>query len=68
MAAGFMAGFGSTMSKLIEDDREYYRELATKKRDYLQTYGTRAVLERDEKANGAVSLFNTYQKIAYVMS
>ena len=53
-----MAGFGSTMSKLIEDDREYYRELATKKRDYLQTYGTRAVLERDEKANGAVSLFN----------
>jgi hypothetical protein len=58
MAAGFMAGFGSTMSKLIEDDREYYRELATKKRDYLQTYGTRAVLERDEKANGAVSLFN----------
>jgi hypothetical protein len=59
MAAGFMAGFGSTMSKLIEDDREYYRELATKKRDYLQTYGTKAVLERDEKANGAVSLFNT---------
>jgi hypothetical protein len=59
MAAGFMAGFGSTMSKLIEDDREYYRELATKKRDYLQTYGTRAVLERDEKANGAVSLFNS---------
>ena len=54
-----MAGFGSTMSKLIEDDREYYRELATKKRDYLQTYGTKAVLERDEKANGAVSLFNT---------
>ncbi len=53
-----MAGFGTTMSKLIEDDREYYRELATKKRDYLQTYGTRAVLERDEKANGAVSLFN----------
>jgi ElaB/YqjD/DUF883 family membrane-anchored ribosome-binding protein len=59
MAAGFMAGFGSTMSKLIEDDREYYRELATKKRDYLQTYGTKAVLDRDEKANGAVSLFNT---------
>ena len=53
-----MAGFGSTMSKLIEDDREYYRELATKKRDYLQTYGTKAVLDRDEKANGAVSLFN----------
>ena len=54
-----MAGFGATMSKLIEDDREYYRELATKKRDYLQTYGTKAVLDRDEKANGAVSLFNT---------
>ena len=54
-----MAGFGNTMSKLIEDDREYYRELATKKRDYLQTYGTKAVLDRDEKANGAVSLFNT---------
>ena len=54
-----MAGFGSTMSKLIEDDREYYRDLATKKRDYLQTYGTKAVLDRDEKANGAVSLFNT---------
>ncbi len=59
MAAGFMAGFGTTMSKLIEDDREYYRELATKKRDYLQTYGTKAILDRDEKANGAVSLFNT---------
>jgi len=59
MAAGFMAGFGNTMSKLIEDDREYYRELATKKRDYLQTYGTKAILDRDEKANGAVSLFNT---------
>ena len=54
-----MAGFGTTMSKLIDDDRQYYRELATKKRDYLQTYGTKAVLERDEKANGAVSLFNT---------
>ena len=54
-----MAGFGSTMSRLIEDDREYYRDLATKKRDYLQTYGTKAVLDRDEKANGAVSLFNT---------
>ena len=54
-----MAGFGSTMSKLIEDDREYYRELATKKRDYLQTYGTKAVLDRDEKANGALSVFNT---------
>ena len=54
-----MAGFGTTMSKLIEDDREYYRELATKKRDYLQTYGTKAILDRDEKANGAVSLFNT---------
>ena len=54
-----MAGFGTTMSKLIEDDREYYRELATKKRDYLQTYGTKAVLDRDEKANGAVSLFNS---------
>ena len=53
-----MAGFGTTMSKLIEDDREYYRELATKKRDYLQTYGTKAVLDRDEKANGAVSLYN----------
>ena len=54
-----MAGFGTTMSKLIEDDREYYRELATKKRDYLQTYGTKAVLDRDEKANGALSVFNT---------
>jgi hypothetical protein len=59
MAAGFMAGFGTTMSKLIEEDREYYRELATKKRDYLQTYGTKAVLDRDEKANGALSVFNT---------
>jgi len=59
MAAGFMSGFGTTMSKLIEEDREYYRELATKKRDYLQTYGTKAVLDRDEKANGALSVFNT---------
>ena len=54
-----MAGFGSTMSKLIEDDREYYREKADKKRDYLQTYGTRAVLDREDKANGAMNLYNT---------
>ena len=48
--AGFMAGFGTTLSQLIEEDRKYYRDAAAKRRDYIQTYGTRAVTEREDKA------------------
>ena len=48
--AGFMAGFGTTLSNSIEADREYYREAAAKRRDYLQTYGTRAVVDREDNA------------------
>ena len=57
--AGFMAGFGTTMSNLIEEDRKYYRESAAKRRDYLQTYGTKAVVDREEKANAALGTVNS---------
>ena len=56
--AGFMAGFGTTLSNSIEQDREYYREAASKRRDYLQTYGTRAVVDREDKANAAMGTLN----------
>ena len=58
MAAGFMAGFGTQLSQLIEDDRKYYREAAAKRRDYLQTYGTRAVAETEKAANTAMGTMN----------
>lgn len=57
--AGFMAGFAGTLSKSIEDDREYYREAATKRRDYIQTYGTKAVVDREDKANAALGTVNS---------
>ena len=57
--AGFMAGFGTKFSELIEEDRKYYRDRAAKRRDYLQTYGTRAVSEREDKANAALGVANT---------
>jgi hypothetical protein len=57
--AGFMAGFGTTLSQLIEEDRKYYRDAAAKRRDYIQTYGTRAVTEREDKANAALGVANT---------
>ena len=44
--ACFMAGCGTTLDQLIEEDRKYYRDAAAKRRDYIQTYGTRAVMER----------------------
>ena len=56
--AGFMAGFGTTLSNSIEADREYYREAASKRRDYLQTYGTKAVVDREDKANAAMGVVN----------
>jgi hypothetical protein len=57
--AGFMAGFGTTLSNLIEEDRKYYRDTAAKRREYIQTYGTKAVVDREEKANAALSVANT---------
>ena len=57
--AGFMAGFGTKLSELIEEDRKYYRDAAAKRRDYIQTYGTRAVTEREDKANAALGVANT---------
>ena len=57
--AGFMSGFGTTLANSIEQDREYYREAASKRRDYLQTYGTRAVVDREDKANAAMGTLNT---------
>ncbi len=57
--AGFMAGFGTTLAQLIEEDRKYYRDAAAKRRDYIQTYGTRAVMEREDKANAALGVANT---------
>jgi hypothetical protein len=56
--AGFMAGFGTKLSELIEEDRKYYRDAAAKRRDYIQTYGTRAVVDRENKANAAKGVFN----------
>ena len=56
--AGFMAGFGTTLSNLIEEDRKYYRDAAAKRRDYIQTYGTRAVVERENQANAAMGTMN----------
>lgn len=56
--AGFMAGFGTTLSQLIEEDRKYYRDAAAKRRDYIQTYGTRAITERENKANAAKGVYN----------
>ena len=58
MAAGFMAGFGNTMAKLIENDREYFRDRAAKRQEYLQTYGTRAVTDRQDKAAQSMSVVN----------
>ena len=57
--AGFMSGFGTTLAGLIEEDRKYYRDAAAKRRDYIQTYGTRAVTEREDKANAALGVANT---------
>ena len=57
--AGFMSGFGTTLAQLIEEDRKYYRDAAAKRRDYIQTYGTRAVTEREDKANAALGVANT---------
>jgi len=57
--AGFMSGFGTTLAALIEEDRKYYRDAAAKRRDYIQTYGTRAVMEREDKANAALGVANT---------
>lgn len=56
--AGFMAGFGTKLSELIEEDRKYYRDAAAKRRDYIQTYGTRAITDRENKANAAKGVFN----------
>ncbi len=56
--AGFMSGFGTTLAQLIEEDRKYYRDAAAKRRDYIQTYGTRAVTDRENKANAAKGVFN----------
>jgi hypothetical protein len=56
--AGFMAGFGTKFSELIEEDRKYYRDRAAKRQEYLQTYGTRAVADREGKANAALGVAN----------
>ena len=57
--AGFMAGFGTTLSNSIEEDRKHYREAAAKRRDYIQTYGTRAVLQREDQANQVMGTINS---------
>jgi hypothetical protein len=65
MAAGFMAGFGTTLSELIEKDREYYRAKAEKRKDYLQTYGTKAVVDIEGKANDALAVANQLQNFGF---
>jgi hypothetical protein len=61
MAAGFMAGFGTNFAKLMEEDRQYFRDRAAKRQDYIQTYGTRAVAEREDKANSVMAVVNNLQ-------
>jgi len=61
MAAGFMAGFGTNFAKLMEEDRQYFREQAAKTKDYIQTYGTRAVTDREDKANSVMAVVNNLQ-------
>jgi hypothetical protein len=65
MVSGFMAGFGTTLSELIEKDREYYRAKAEKRKDYLQTYGTKAVVDIESKANDALSVANRLQNFGF---
>lgn len=60
-----MAGFGATMSKLIEEDRQYYRAKAEKRKDYLQTYGTKAVVDIEGKANDALAVANQLQDFGF---
>ena len=60
-----MAGFGATMSKLIEEDRQYYRAKAEKRKDYLQTYGTKAVVDIEGKANDALAVANQLQNYGF---
>ena len=60
-----MAGFGTTLSELIEKDREYYRAKAEKRKDYLQTYGTKAVVDIESKANDALSVANRLQNFGF---
>ena len=60
-----MAGFGTTLSKLIEDDRQYYRAKAEKRKDYLQTYGTKAVVDIEGKANDALAVANQLQNYGF---
>ena len=60
-----MAGFGSTLSKLIEEDRQYYRAKAEKRKDYLQTYGTKAVVDIEGKANDALAVANQLQNYGF---
>jgi hypothetical protein len=60
-----MAGFGTTLSELIEKDREYYRAKAEKRKDYLQTYGTKAVVDIEGKANDALAVANQLQNFGF---
>jgi len=60
-----MAGFGTTLSELIEKDREYYRAKAEKRKDYLQTYGTKAVVDIEGKANDALAVANQLQNYGF---
>lgn len=52
----FATGFFSAMARDLESRGEYIREQRAKRKDYLMTYGTRAVVEREELANKAISV------------
>lgn len=52
----FATGFFSAMARDLESRGEYIREQRAKRKDYLMTYGTKAVVEREELANKAISV------------
>jgi hypothetical protein len=59
--AGFWAGFGTTLAKNIEERKQYARDRAAKRQEYLQTYGTRAIVEREQQAQSAMGTINFLQ-------
>jgi len=73
--AGFWAGFGTTLAKGIEERKQYARDRAAKRQEYLQTYGTKAIVDREEKAQAALGIANSVMTygidkadVAYVLN
>ena len=59
--AGFWAGFGTKLASNIDERKAEARARASKRQEYLQTYGTRAVVEREQQAQSAMGTINFLQ-------